>query len=54
VVFFLRHKSGRVTSFLLRHYEQAEELGETFLRFNSIEFTFYNDIHMQIHDDDDR
>ncbi len=48
----IRQRNGLVTSFLLRNYDQAEELGEALLRFNSVQFAFYNEGHIQIHDDD--
>jgi hypothetical protein len=48
----IKHRVNKTTSFLLRHYIQAEELMEAFSTYENIAFVFYNESSMVTHDDE--
>src|SRR4030095_286562 len=48
----IKQDRGSTTSFLLKHYEQTEELMEALILFENIELVLYNEIAIESHDDD--
>jgi hypothetical protein len=48
----IKQSYNRTTSFLLKHFVQAEELVQTLSIYENIEFAF-NEYSMMTHDDDD-
>lgn len=48
----IKQTGSRNTSFLLKYYEETEELMEVLIQFENIEFVFYNDMAIETHDED--
>jgi hypothetical protein len=48
----IKQTGDRRTSFLLKHYEEAEAFIESLSRLENVEFVFYNEFSMNTHDDD--
>lgn len=48
----IKQTANRTTSFLLKHYLDAEALMVALSAYENIEFVFYNEISMMTHDDD--
>jgi len=48
----IKQTRDRTTSFLLKDYEQTGELIEALSEFENIEFSFYNELAIESHDED--